>query len=131
MEKQVLNVSYKSSGVKTLNGFGVFFFVVGIISLLIAVIGGFVYLGNSDSYSGAETALVGASLAGTFFPIGILLLFAGAVCAGLSGIAKTALYKRTILEQQYDFKEAVIKQMRKNDVSKENGESKKERKWYE
>jgi hypothetical protein len=105
MDKQELKINYDGSGVKILYGFGVFFFIAGVIALLVAVIGWFSHLGNSgSSYSADEaTALVGASLAGTFFPIGIALLFAGAVCIGLSSIVKTALYQRTVLESQYEF----------------------------
>jgi hypothetical protein len=50
-------------------------------------------------------AVYETSLLGTFFPIGVASLFAGAVCTGLSSIAKTALYKRIILEQEYLFSE--------------------------
>jgi hypothetical protein len=98
MEKKKIKVSYEDSGVKTLNGFGVFFFVAGTIALVVAVIGGLVYLGSDG-----EPALGGASLAGALFPAGISLFAAGAVCTGLSSIARTALYKRMILEYQYDF----------------------------
>jgi hypothetical protein len=87
MELKELIVNYKGSGVKTLKGFGVFFFVTGVIALLVALIGGIFYLN--------------ASLAGKFFPLGIILLFFSAVCVGLLSIAKMALYKRSILEEQY------------------------------
>jgi hypothetical protein len=106
MEKKKIKVSYEGSGVKTLGGFSVFFFIVGGIALLVAVIGGIVYLTNTDSYRNEGTALAGAASFGTFFPIGIASLCAGAVCAGLSNIAKTALYKRAILREKYDFAES-------------------------
>jgi hypothetical protein len=108
MKTQELFVSYRGSGVKTLNGFGVFFFVIGSLALLTAIIGGTVYLVNIGSYYSSDEALVGASLAGAFFPVSCVSLFAGAVCTGLSSIAKVALYKRIILEQQYFFKEPSV-----------------------
>jgi hypothetical protein len=106
MEKKELIVSYEGSGVKTLSGFGVFFYLIGSLAFLTAIIGGGLYLQNiGSSYSSDQSeALLGVSLASTFFPLGLLLFFFGVVCTGLSSIAKTALYKRTILEQQYDFK---------------------------
>jgi K+-sensing histidine kinase KdpD len=101
MEKQEINVSYKGSGVKTLKGFGVFFFVIGSIALLVVVIAMYNYL---DSHSSSDE-VAALSLAGVFSPIGCISLFAGAVCTGLSSIAKVLLYKRMVLEQQYDFNE--------------------------
>jgi hypothetical protein len=103
-EKKVLEINYQGSGIKTLNGFGVFFFILGAIAIFVALIGGCIYLNNIGSYiSDKKDALVGASLAGTFFPLGIYLLAAGAVCIGLSSIAKTALFKRAVLESEYEF----------------------------
>jgi hypothetical protein len=105
-EKKVLVVNYQGSGVKTLNRFGVFFFVLGSIAMFVALIGGCIYLNNIGGYgSDKKDALVGASLAGTFFSLGIYLLAAGAVCIGLSSIAKTALFKRVVLESEYEFQE--------------------------
>jgi hypothetical protein len=91
MEKQEIIVNYKRSGVKTLNGFGVLFFVIGSLALLIAIIGLVFPL-----YEILFTL---------FFLIGIVLFFFGAVCIGLSCIARVALCKRETLCQQYDFKE--------------------------
>jgi Na+/proline symporter len=104
-EKQKIVFSYENSGVKTLNGFGVFFFIIGAIAVLVALIGLIMYVMNSgDSYTdNKETAIIGISLASSFFPIAIGLLVSGAVCVGLSSIARTALYKRALLEEKYMF----------------------------
>jgi hypothetical protein len=106
MKKKELIVSYENSGVKSLEGFGIFFHIIGSLALLTVIIGGFLYIVNiGNSYSSDEaTALLGASLASTFFPLVLISFFFGIVCMGLSSIAKTALYKRTILEQQYNFR---------------------------
>jgi hypothetical protein len=80
----------------------VLFFIVGVIALVIAAVGGIIYL-SPDSHSGGKSALLAASMAGKCFPLGFISLLAGAVCTGLSSIAKTALYKRAILEEQYRF----------------------------
>jgi hypothetical protein len=99
MEKQELKVSYENSGVKTLKTCGVFFFIIGVIAFFAAIVGGFLYLGDAES-----TVLAGRYLIIASLPAGLILFFAGAVCIGLSSIAKTALYKRAVFEQQYDFK---------------------------
>lgn len=101
--KQKVVFNYKNSGVKTLNGFGVFFYVIGIIAAAITVIAFLAYLGDMDSSSG-ETGL---SLASSFFPVTIGSFVSGAVCTGLSNIARTALYKRLLLEEKYLFEEEV------------------------
>jgi len=102
-EKEVINVSYKGSGVKTMAGFGTFLFVVGSVAMLVAIIGFFIYVANYDSYY-RDKAITGISLAASFFPIAIGSFAGGAICKGLSTIAKTALYKKTLLEKQYQFK---------------------------
>jgi len=103
-QKTVIKVYYQGSGVKTLNGFGTFFFIIGSIAILVTVIGFIMYLANDMDYSrGRENALIGISLASSFFPITIGSFAAGAICKGLSTIAKTALYKRRLFEEQYSF----------------------------
>jgi hypothetical protein len=125
MEKKELIVNYEGGGVKTLSGFGVFFHIIGSLALLTAIIGGFLYLQNIESSytSDEDKALLGASLARAFFPLGLISFFFGAVCIGLSSIAKTALYKRTIFEQQYDIHDKsetnIDKQV--DDVNETNG----------
>jgi hypothetical protein len=94
---QQVKVNYKNSGVKTLSGFAIFFSVIGGIALLSGLIICLVCLWNDDEIN---TALVSALISA-----GIVLLFFATMCVGLSGIAKTALYKRTLLEQEHDFKD--------------------------
>ena len=101
-----IKINYKGSGVKTLDGFGTFFFVIASLAALVAVIGFIMYLANDmDSRSEMEYAMIGLSLASSFLPIAIGSVAGGAICQGLSTIAKTALYKRTLLEKQYQFVE--------------------------
>jgi len=100
-QKKEIKVNLKDSGVKTLNGFGTFFFVVAIIATFVTIIGLFMYL--TMDYESKR--LIGISLASSFFPIIIGSFAGGAICKGLSTIAKTALYKRILLEEQYHFKE--------------------------
>jgi hypothetical protein len=104
-EKKV-KVDYQGSGVKTLNGFGTYFFVIASIAVLVAVIGFIMYLANDMDYSSERAnAMIGISLASSFFPIAIGTFAGGAICKGLSTIAKTALYKRILIEGQYRFVE--------------------------
>ncbi|MDR2653298.1 MAG: hypothetical protein LBC68_13500, partial [Prevotellaceae bacterium] len=100
MEKQKIVVNYKNSGVETLNGFGTFFFVLGCISALVCIVGIVIYADDSNY---EKTAYAGLSLASAFLPIAIGSLAFGAICKGLATMAKTSLYKRTLLEQQYEF----------------------------
>jgi len=92
MEKQDVRINYSGSGVQTLDGFGTFFFIVAAISIIVAVI--------------SLMTIIGIVSAGTFFSIAISSLASGAICKGLSTIAKTALYKRMLLEKRYNFVEA-------------------------
>ena len=97
-------VNYQGSGVKTLSGFGTFFFIIGSIAILITLIGFIMYLVNDLNYSSErENALIGISVASSFFPISIGSLAAGAICQGLSSIAKTSFYKRKLIEEKYSF----------------------------
>lgn len=101
-----LKVDYQGSGVKTLNGFGTFFFFIASVAMLVAVVGFIMYLANDMNYSSEqENAMLGLSLASSLFPIAIGSFAGGAICKGLSTIAKTALYKRILLEEQYRFVE--------------------------
>lgn len=102
-EKKV-KVDYQGSGVRTLNGFGTFFFVIASVAMLVAVIGFIMYLANDMDYSRErENAIIGLSLASSLFPIAIGSFAGGAICKGLSTITKTALYKRILIEEQYRF----------------------------
>ena len=101
-----IEVNYKGSGVKTLAGFGTFFFIIASIAALFAAIGFIMYLANvMDDRWEMANAMIGISLVSSSLPIAIGSCAAGAICQGLSSIAKTALYKRTLLEKQYQFKE--------------------------
>lgn len=92
MEKQNVSISYSGSGVQTLNGFGTFFFIVAAISIIVALI--------------SIMSIIGIMTAGIFITNAISSLAAGAICKGLSTVAKTALYKRMLLEKQYNFVES-------------------------
>lgn len=104
VEKEI-KVDFSGSGVKTLEGFGKFFFFIASISIIVALVGLFMYLSNIESYSGGDTAMKGISLASSFFPISIGSFACGAISLGLSTITKTALFKRHLLEKQYTFVE--------------------------
>jgi len=124
--KKEIKVNYQESGVKTLNGFGKFFMIVGSISALVAVIGVIIYLSNLGYYGNKEYALIGIALASSFFPISIGAFACGAICKGLSTIAKTALYKRALLEEEYSFVEElqINYHTTETKVSEINGKSK-------
>ncbi|MDR2970349.1 MAG: hypothetical protein LBU83_00260 [Bacteroidales bacterium] len=92
-------VKYAGSGVKTLYGFGIAFYIIASIAILITIIGIFTYF--LADYS--KEQINGLSLASSFFPIAISSFAGGAICQGLSTIAKTALFKKTLLEEQYNF----------------------------
>lgn len=99
-----VKVSFERSGVKTLNGFGTFFFIIASIAALVTIIGFIMYLANDMDYSyERENAMLGLSLASSFLLIAISSFAGGAICNGLSSISKTALYTRTLLEKQYQF----------------------------
>jgi hypothetical protein len=107
--KKEIKVNYQESGVKTLKGFGTFFLIIGSIAALITVIGFIMYLANDiDSRFERENALTGIALASSLLPISIGSFAGGAICKGLSSIAKTALYKRRLLEEQYSFVEEFL-----------------------
>lgn len=92
MEKQNVRISYSGSGVQTLSGFGTFFFIVAVISIIVAIV--------------SFASIVGMGIAGLFITNAISSLAAGAICKGLSTVAQTALYKRMLLEKQYNFIES-------------------------
>lgn len=92
MEKQNVRISYSGSGVQTLSGFGTFFFIIAVISIIVAFV--------------SFASIVLMNYAGIFITNAITSLAAGAICKGLSTVAKTALYKRMLLEKQYNFVES-------------------------
>ena len=89
MKKQNVRISYSGSGVNTLSGFGTFFYIVAVISIIVAIV--------------SFASIVGMSYAGIFITNAISSLAAGAICKGLSTVAETALYKKSLLEKQYNF----------------------------
>ncbi|MCL2597269.1 MAG: hypothetical protein FWD66_06375 [Paludibacter sp.] len=107
-DRKTIYLDYSNSGVKTLNGFGIFFLVIGAISTMVTLVGFIMYLVNMDSWSGKDNAMTGISLASLFFPIAISSFAFGTICKGLSTIAKTALYKRAALQEEYDFIEKKV-----------------------
>lgn len=104
-KKQIVIKGYPYSGVKTGNWFGVFFMVIGVLAVITTAIGFIMYLIASGSRYGEEDAILGLSLASTFFPISIGSFASSAICLCVSTIARTALYQRTLLEETYDFVE--------------------------
>ncbi|WP_298649010.1 hypothetical protein [uncultured Proteiniphilum sp.] len=94
MEKKEIKVYYSGSGVQTLKGTGTFLFVLTFISAITALVGLVVSAGGSE---------IGVSLTTTSVYLFFVCLIGGSICKGLSSIAKTALYKRTILETEYYF----------------------------
>ena len=96
MEKKVVKVDYRGSFVKTLSILGLSFFILGIISIIPTIVGFINYLkGNSSEYY--------INMADYFLTYTIVLITSGAICRGISTMAKTALYKRALLEQEYEF----------------------------
>ena len=89
MEKETIIVYSKGSGVKGLETLSVICYVVACLM----VAGGFIY--SVDSY---DWLVFLASLA----PALLFTVF-GALLRGQSTIAKTALYKRIVMEQKYEF----------------------------
>jgi ABC-type transport system involved in multi-copper enzyme maturation permease subunit len=104
MEKEKIVVNYSVSGVKTLNGLGLFLLVVGVVALFVALILAIVFIASEYSKSGAIATALSFSITGA------TAFVSGAACLGLSNIARTALFKRTVLEHQYDFAERTPKQ---------------------
>ena len=94
-KKKRICYNYHGSGVKTLNGFGLFFAIIGSISTIITLVGIIGIVGDV------------ASLVSLFLPVCLMSFAFCAICYGLSGIARTALLKFALLKEQYDFIEEV------------------------
>jgi hypothetical protein len=105
MEKQRIEINYSGSGVKSLRGFGTFFLIIAFIATIVTVIGFIIFLSNLGSYRGEENALIGISLAASFFLFAIGSFACGAICRGLATIAEEALFKKTVIDEQYDLVE--------------------------
>jgi len=89
-EKQKVTINYKGSGVKTLKVCSISFFI------LAGILAATAFIVSTNRYSsGVEiVSFLGGAI--FIFAFGLMLL-------GLSTIAKTALYKRTLLEEKYEF----------------------------
>ena len=88
MNKKEIKVSYEVSGIKTLKWVGMLFTVIGAITLLLSVVA--LVVAFSDSGVFIEVAAL--------FLVSIISLCGGAICLGLSSVAKTALYQRALME---------------------------------
>ena len=105
-EKIQIKVNVEGGGVRTLDFTGTLLMTIGIISAIVTIVGFIMYLVNKDGYSSdLEYAMIGISLASTFLPVAVCAIAGGAICSGLSTIARTALYKRKLMEQDYKFVE--------------------------
>lgn len=105
-EKNLIKVNYNGSGVKTLSGFGTFFIVIASIAIIIALINIIIYVDSLNSYSWERDNYASCySIAVYFFSLSVGSYAIGAICLGLSTITKTALYRRTLLENQFIFVE--------------------------
>lgn len=91
MERKEIKVNFEKSGVKTLSGFGSWFIILGSIAVFIFIVS----LVNPEN----------AYLAVGSLCVSIGLFLGGAICKGLSGIARSALYQREVLRQEYIFYE--------------------------
>jgi hypothetical protein len=103
MEKQKIKVNYSGSGIKTLSILGTFLLFIAVIYALIDVL---IFLCSGISIYKIEIfgevvkTVINISL---HFPIAIFV--AGVICKILSALLKSLLYKRALLEEQYDFYE--------------------------
>jgi hypothetical protein len=95
-----VKVNYKGSGVKTLSVFATLFYILGFAALVFSLTGLLLY---KDGSGDLGVQAIGVTLASAFLPTSVFMLFSAAVCSALSGIARTALYKRALLEQEYEF----------------------------
>jgi len=102
MEKKKIQFSYASSGVNTLSGFGAFFIIIGFISLIVGIIGLIWYLSEIDSRGGSDVGTALALMSNSIY-IALASFISGAICRGLSTIARTSLYQRYVLETEYEF----------------------------
>lgn len=94
--KKEIEVCYKNSGVNLTKGFSIFFNVLGLLMFFAFII--FLLLIASD-YEEIYFTLSILSFISTLSCLAI-----GAILESLSSIAKTALYQRAIMEQDYAFK---------------------------
>jgi hypothetical protein len=99
MDKQKLFLNYKGSGVKTLNGFAMFFYVLSSLFLCVALIA---IIGFISLYSD-PLKFLSAVVSLMYLHLAIVSAIFGVIFTLLSSIAKLVLYKRAILENRYFF----------------------------
>ena len=101
MEKQKIKVNYSGSGIKTLSVLGTFLLFIAVIYAAIDVIAFWKsdYIENLN-FGGKVKNVISILLR---FPI--IIFATGVICKILSALLKLPLYKRTLLEEQYDFYE--------------------------
>jgi hypothetical protein len=104
-EKNILEINYEGSGVKTLSGFGTLFFVLAVISIIIAFLSLVLLLVGIESLNNMfytiqwNAFFVSLLFASLFFAI--VQFFFGALCKGLSTIAKGTLYQMSVVEKTF------------------------------
>jgi len=90
MEKEIIIVNYKGSGIRNLYTFSVICYILAAIMVLIGIVNG------NDS---ALPFL--ACLAASFASV-----IVGAILKGLATIVEVAICKGAVMEQRYEFKNA-------------------------
>jgi hypothetical protein len=101
MEKQKILINYKNSGVKTLNGFSFVFLIVGGVMVLNSLFQYFKYTSNDIDLD--------VPFYVSLFYIPISYFAISALLKVLSVMAKTSLYKRAVLEEEFDFEDITPK----------------------
>lgn len=103
MEKKDIKINYSKSGVKTLDGFGTLFIVIGFISVIVSLVNFGIYSEYAGYSYATERATMGLTLGASSLAIAFGSFLGGAICKGLSGIARSSLHQRAVLEQDYYF----------------------------
>ena len=111
--KPKIKVCYAGSGVNFTHSLSVAFIVFGVLFLL----GSLILFATADGYE------VYVSLAVTLLIMFIISLAISAVLEALSSIAKTALYKRAIMESEYGFEMIYPYQMEQEKERQNNSET--------
>ena len=91
-EKKVLKVNFAGSGVKTLSVLLYVMHFFTIILLFVVILMAAAYVGNGTDVLGPILMAAASCL---------MFLFLWGLCMALSSIAKTNLYKRAIIENEY------------------------------
>lgn len=94
--KTKIKVCYAGSGVHLTSAFSIICFVLCAALALISVI----LMAHANGFSYYSTAII------VLISAALFLLLLAAILQALSSIAKTALYKRTIMESEYEFEDS-------------------------